>query len=99
ENFVIIRIELNYKIHILGGILSMAHQLPALPYPNNALEPHIDEQTMMIHHDRHHNTYVTNLNNALEGHADLQNKSVEDLISNLDSVPESIRTAVRNNGG
>jgi Fe-Mn family superoxide dismutase len=77
----------------------MAHQLPALPYANNALEPHIDEQTMMIHHDRHHATYVNNLNAALEGHADLQSKSVEDLISNLDAVPESIRTAVRNNGG
>ena len=77
----------------------MAHQLPALPYANNALEPHIDEQTMMIHHDRHHNIYVTNLNNALEGHADLAAKSVEDLIADLDSVPESIRTAVRNNGG
>lgn len=77
----------------------MAHQLPALPYANNALEPHIDETTMMIHHDRHHNTYVANLNNALEGHADLQSKSIEDLIANLDSVPESIRTAVRNNGG
>lgn len=77
----------------------MAHQLPALPYANNALEPHIDETTMMIHHDRHHNTYVTNLNNALEAHADLQSKSIEDLIADLDSVPESIRTAVRNNGG
>lgn len=77
----------------------MAHQLPPLPYPNNALEPHIDETTMMIHHDRHHNTYVTNLNAALEGHADLQNKSVEELISNLDALPEAIRTAVRNNGG
>ncbi|MCP1311275.1 MULTISPECIES: superoxide dismutase [Paenibacillus] len=77
----------------------MAHQLPALPYANNALEPHIDEMTMMIHHDRHHNTYVTNLNAALEGHADLQSKSVEDLIADLNSVPESIRTAVRNNGG
>ncbi|MCS7464662.1 superoxide dismutase [Paenibacillus doosanensis] len=77
----------------------MAHQLPALPYANNALEPHIDETTMMIHHDRHHNTYVTNLNAALEGHADLQAKSLEDLIANLDSVPEAIRTAVRNNGG
>lgn len=77
----------------------MAHQLPPLPYPNNALEPHIDEQTMMIHHDRHHNTYVTNLNAALEGHADLQSKSIEDLIADLNSVPESIRTAVRNNGG
>ncbi|GIP41071.1 superoxide dismutase [Paenibacillus sp. J31TS4] len=77
----------------------MAHQLPALPYPNNALEPHIDEQTMMIHHDRHHNTYVTNLNAALENAPELQDKSVEDLISDLNSVPESIRTAVRNNGG
>ncbi|WMT42479.1 superoxide dismutase [Paenibacillus sp. D2_2] len=77
----------------------MAHQLPALPYANNALEPHIDEQTMMIHHDRHHNTYVTNLNAALESAPELQSKSVEELISDLDSVPESIRTAVRNNGG
>lgn len=77
----------------------MAHQLPALPYSNNALEPHIDETTMMIHHDRHHNTYVTNLNAALEGHADLAAKSIEDLIANLDEVPEAIRTAVRNNGG
>lgn len=77
----------------------MAHQLPALPYPNNALEPYIDEQTMMIHHDRHHNTYVTNLNAALEAHPELQSKSVEDLIADLNSVPESIRTAVRNNGG
>jgi len=77
----------------------VAHQLPPLPYPNNALEPHIDETTMMIHHDRHHNTYVTNLNKALEGHPELESKSVEELIANLDAVPESIRTAVRNNGG
>ncbi|QHT59252.1 superoxide dismutase [Paenibacillus lycopersici] len=77
----------------------MAHQLPALPYANNALEPHIDETTMMIHHDRHHNTYVTNLNAALESAPELQNKSVEDLIADLNSVPEAIRTAVRNNGG
>jgi superoxide dismutase, Fe-Mn family len=77
----------------------MAHQLPPLPYPNNALEPHIDEQTMMIHHDRHHNTYVTNLNAALESAPDLQNKSIEELIGDLNSVPEAIRTAVRNNGG
>ncbi|USB33824.1 superoxide dismutase [Paenibacillus sp. YPG26] len=77
----------------------MAHQLPALPYPANALEPHIDEQTMNIHHDRHHNTYVTNLNAALESAPELQDKSVEELISNLDAVPENIRTAVRNNGG
>ncbi|MFS0590317.1 superoxide dismutase [Cytobacillus horneckiae] len=75
------------------------HELPALPYANNALEPHIDEQTMMIHHDRHHATYVNNLNAALEGHDELASKSVEELIANLDAVPESIRTAVRNNGG
>nr|WP_154960401.1 superoxide dismutase [Paenibacillus xylanexedens] len=77
----------------------MAFQLPALPYANDALEPHIDAQTMEIHHDRHHNTYVTNLNAALESTPELQNKSLEDLIANLDSVPENIRTAVRNNGG
>ncbi|OZB90340.1 superoxide dismutase [Paenibacillus sp. XY044] len=77
----------------------MAFQLPPLPYPNDALEPHIDAQTMEIHHDRHHNTYVTNLNAALENAPELQNKSLEELISNLDSVPENIRTAVRNNGG
>lgn len=77
----------------------MAYQLPELPYPANALEPYIDEQTMNIHHGKHHNTYVTNLNKALEGHDDLASKSVEELISNLDAVPENIRTAVRNNGG
>ncbi|WP_096201269.1 superoxide dismutase [Bacillus sp. FJAT-45350] len=75
------------------------YELPALPYAANALEPHIDEQTMNIHHGKHHNTYVTNLNAALEGHDDLASKSIEDLVSNLDAVPESIRTAVRNNGG
>jgi superoxide dismutase, Fe-Mn family len=77
----------------------MAHQLPPLPYANNALEPHIDEMTMMIHHDRHHNAYVTNLNAALESAPELQNKSIEELIADLNSVPEGIRTAVRNNGG
>ncbi len=77
----------------------MAHELPALPYAYDALEPHIDKETMNIHHTKHHNTYVTNLNNAIKGHADLENKSVEELISNLDAVPEEIRTAVRNNGG
>jgi len=77
----------------------MAHELPQLPYANNALEPHIDELTMQIHHDRHHGTYVNNLNAALEGHADLQAKSLEDLLSSMDSIPDSIRTAVRNNGG
>ncbi|MBB6693171.1 superoxide dismutase [Cohnella xylanilytica] len=77
----------------------MAHVLPALPYANDALEPHIDAQTMEIHHDRHHNTYVTNLNKALESAPELADKSVEALIADLNSVPESIRTAVRNNGG
>ncbi|CAM3277748.1 MULTISPECIES: superoxide dismutase [Brevibacillus] len=77
----------------------MAHQLPALPYAHDALEPHIDKLTMEIHHGRHHATYVNNLNAALEAHADLQDKSVEELISNLDALPEGIRTAVRNNGG
>ena len=77
----------------------MAHQLPPLPYAYDALEPHIDQQTMRIHHDKHHGTYVTNLNAALEPHADLQRQSVEDLLKNIASVPEQIRTAVRNNGG
>ncbi|MGB8955477.1 MAG: superoxide dismutase [Tumebacillaceae bacterium] len=77
----------------------MAYQLPALPYAFDALEPHFDALTMEIHHDRHHATYVNNVNAALEGHADLAAKSVEELIANLDAVPENIRTAVRNNGG
>jgi Fe-Mn family superoxide dismutase len=77
----------------------MAHELPPLPYDYNALEPHIDEQTMRIHHDKHHGTYVTNLNAALEKYPDLQRKSIEDLLSGINSVPDDIRTAVRNNGG
>jgi Fe-Mn family superoxide dismutase len=77
----------------------MAHQLPSLPYANNALEPHIDEMTMMIHHDRHHNAYVTNLNAALDKHPDLHAKSIEALIADMNSVPDDIRMAVRNNGG
>ena len=77
----------------------MAFALPPLPYDYNALEPHIDEQTMRIHHDKHHAAYVNNLNAALEGHADLQAKTVEQIAGDLKSVPESIRTAVRNNGG
>ncbi|WP_374988469.1 superoxide dismutase SodA [Priestia megaterium] len=77
----------------------MAYKLPELPYAYHALEPHIDKETMNIHHTKHHNTYVTNLNAAVEGKADLESKSIEDLISNLDAVPEDIRTAVRNNGG
>ena len=77
----------------------MAHQLPSLPYPFEALEPHIDAQTMQIHHGKHHQTYVNNLNAALENHPDLQGKSVEDLLKDLNALPEAIRTAVRNNGG
>jgi Fe-Mn family superoxide dismutase len=77
----------------------MAFTLPPLPYPYNALEPHIDEQTMRIHHDKHHATYVTNLNSALENHADLQQKSIEALLQGVNSLPEAIRTPVRNNGG
>ncbi|GIN89622.1 superoxide dismutase [Mn] [Siminovitchia terrae] len=76
----------------------MAYELPQLPYAYDALEPHIDKETMNIHHTKHHNTYVTNLNKAVEG-SDLADKPVEELIANLDAVPESIRTAVRNNGG
>lgn len=79
--------------------LLMAYKLPELPYAYDALEPHIDKETMNIHHTKHHNTYVTNLNAAVEGKADLESKSIEELISNLDAVPEDIRTAVRNNGG
>jgi Fe-Mn family superoxide dismutase len=77
----------------------MAHDLPNLPYAHDALEPHIDARTMEIHHSKHHAGYVAKLNGALEKHPDLQGKSVEDLIADLASVPEGIRTAVRNNGG
>jgi superoxide dismutase, Fe-Mn family len=77
----------------------MSHQLPELSYAYTALEPYIDAKTMEIHHTKHHQAYVNKLNGALEGHADLQNKSVEDLLRNLNAVPESIRTAVRNHGG
>ncbi len=76
----------------------MAFELPNLPYGFDALEPHIDQQTMEIHHDKHHNTYVTKLNAAVEG-TDLESKSIEEIVANLDSVPENIQTAVRNNGG
>jgi Fe-Mn family superoxide dismutase len=77
----------------------MAHELPPLTYDYNALEPNIDEQTMRIHHDKHHQAYITNLNNAIAGNAELEALSAEDLIKNLDKVPEDKRTAVRNNGG
>src|ERR1700730_7347375 len=78
---------------------TMAYTLPPLPYAYNALEPHIDARTMEIHHTKHHQTYITTLNNAIQGKGDLEKKSVEDLIGDLSSVPEDIRTAVRNNGG
>ncbi|HXO20113.1 MAG TPA: superoxide dismutase, partial [Thermoanaerobaculia bacterium] len=74
-------------------------EVPPLPYAFDALEPHIDAKTMEIHHDKHHAAYVSKLNAALEGHADLQKKTVEELLRGIDAVPESIRTAVRNHGG
>jgi len=77
----------------------MAHELPALPYAYDALEPHIDARTMEIHHGKHHAAYVNNLNKALEDHPDLEQKSITELLADLDSVPEGIRGAVRNNGG
>jgi Fe-Mn family superoxide dismutase len=77
----------------------MAHTLPPLPYPTDALEPHIDKTTMEIHHGKHHAAYVNNLNAALEKHSGLQSKSIEDLLRGISSVPDDIRTAVRNNGG
>ena len=77
----------------------MAHELPPLPYAPDALEPHIDARTMEIHHGKHPAAYVANLNKALEGHADLEQKSLVELLSDLSSIPENIRGAVRNNGG
>lgn len=77
----------------------MAYELPPLPYANNALEPSIDAKTMEIHHDKHHATYVTNLNKALESSPELASKTVDELIADLSAVPEATRGAVRNNGG
>ena len=77
----------------------MAHELPPLPYNHGALEPHIDAQTMQLHHGKHHQTYITNLSAALDKHPELHKKSLDDLIRGANSVPEDIRTAVRNNGG
>jgi Fe-Mn family superoxide dismutase len=77
----------------------MPHTLPPLPYDKAALEPHIDATTMEIHHDKHHNAYVTNLNNAIAGKADLEAMSIDDLCKNIGKVPSDIQTAVRNNGG
>ncbi|MFZ0216890.1 MAG: superoxide dismutase [Candidatus Dormiibacterota bacterium] len=77
----------------------MAFELPPLPYAYDALEPHIDTQTMQLHHDKHHQTYVTNLNAAIEKHPELASKSLVELVSGLDAIPEDIRTAVKNNAG
>jgi Fe-Mn family superoxide dismutase len=77
----------------------MAYELPPLPYDYNALEPHIDAQTMQLHHDKHHQAYVTNLNNALQGLSQFDNMPIEQLVRNINQVPENVRTAVRNNGG
>jgi Fe-Mn family superoxide dismutase len=77
----------------------MAYSLPALPYAYDALEPHIDKRTMEIHHTKHHQAYITNVNKALEGHPDLAAKPIDELMKGLAGIPESIRTAVRNNGG
>lgn len=77
----------------------MAFELPPLPYSYDALEPHIDAQTMQLHHDKHHAAYVSNLNAAIEKHPELEGKSVEELIADLAAIPEDIRTTVRNNGG
>ncbi len=77
----------------------MAFQLPDLPYAHNALEPHVDAKTMEIHHGKHHNAYVSNLNAAIEKHAELASKDLDELVKNLNAVPEDVRTAVRNHGG
>lgn len=77
----------------------MTFVLPELPYAYDALVPHIDEQTMKLHHDKHHNTYITKANAALENYPELQDKSIEELVANLDTIPEDVRTAFRNNGG
>ncbi|BBM69117.1 superoxide dismutase [Rhodothermus marinus] len=77
----------------------MAFTLPPLPYPYDALEPYVDAQTMEIHYTKHHQGYVNNLNKALEGYPELQNKSIEELLRGINEIPEAIRTAVRNNGG
>ena len=77
----------------------MTHNLPPLPYPFDALEPYIDAKTMEIHHDKHHGAYVTNLNKALEGQPEFQNLPIEELLAQINKVPEAVRTAVRNNGG
>lgn len=91
--------NVTYVITITEEEFFMSYTLPDLPYAYDALEPYIDEETMHLHHDKHHNTYVTNLNAAIEKHPELGEKSVEELLADFASVPEDIKTAVRNNGG
>lgn len=91
--------NVTYVITITEEEFFMSYTLPDLPYAYDALEPYIDEETMHLHHDKHHNTYVTNLNAAIEKYPELGEKSVEELLADFDSVPEDIKTAVRNNGG
>src|SRR5262249_51750153 len=83
----------------LRKVIEMAYEVPPLPYAYNALEPHIDEQTMHLHHDKHHAAYVTKLNGAVEKYPDLAKKSAEELIRNLSALPEDVRGVIRNNGG
>jgi superoxide dismutase, Fe-Mn family len=89
----------DFKSNLKSEEKTVAFSVPPLPYSFDALEPHVDAKTMEIHHDKHHAAYVTNLNKALEGHADLQSKSLEDLLKNLDALPDAIRNPVRNNAG
>ena len=77
----------------------MVHELPKLPYAYDSLEPYIDKETMLIHHDKHHKAYVDNLNKAIEGHEELQDKDVEELLKNLDSISTEVRIAIKNHGG
>jgi superoxide dismutase, Fe-Mn family len=84
---------------VTNPVNPMAYELPPLPYPFAALEPHIDAKTMEIHHDKHHQAYITNANNALKDYSELAAKPVEELLANLSAVPEAIRTVVRNNAG
>jgi len=93
------RANSDFKPNLTMEEKPVAFTVPPLPYSFDALEPYIDAKTMEIHHDKHHGAYVTNLNKALEGHADLQAKSIDDLLKGLDSIPDNIRAAVRNNGG
>ena len=96
---LLVECVLSSKLHTFEDDTMAEYTLPPLPYDYGALEPHIDAKTMEIHHTKHHQAYITNLNNALKDHPQLQGKPIDELIANLDAVPDAIRTAVRNNGG